>query len=133
MELPFIVYSILEQCWSVGYVSLLTLSFIISLVEFYKCIFWANVIDFENFKTVVVIIFLESFHPWKYCKVSHTTLTISLSFFKILSLFHFFIINQQSKIKYVFDDVRILRLFLNRRGYLNLEVWDHYNMDACIW
>ena len=28
MELPFIVYSILKQCWSVGYVSLLTLSFI---------------------------------------------------------------------------------------------------------
>ena len=27
-ELPFIVYSILKQCWSVGYVSLLTLSFI---------------------------------------------------------------------------------------------------------
>ena len=29
MELLFIVYSILKQCWSVGYVSLLTLSFII--------------------------------------------------------------------------------------------------------
>ena len=28
LELPFIVYSILKQCWSVGYVSLLTLSFI---------------------------------------------------------------------------------------------------------
>ena len=28
MELPFIVYSLLKQCWSVGYVSLLTLSFI---------------------------------------------------------------------------------------------------------
>ena len=26
LELPFIVYSILKQCWSVGYVSLLTLS-----------------------------------------------------------------------------------------------------------
>ena len=30
---------------------------LISLVEFYKCIFGANVIDFEIFKTVVVIIF----------------------------------------------------------------------------
>ena len=29
----------------------------ISFVEFYKCIFGANVIDFEIFKTVVVIIF----------------------------------------------------------------------------
>ena len=29
LELPFIVYSILKQCWSVGYVSLLTLSFIV--------------------------------------------------------------------------------------------------------
>ena len=29
----------------------------ISLVEFYKCIFGANIIDFEIFKTVVVIIF----------------------------------------------------------------------------
>ena len=28
LEMPFIVYSILKQCWSVGYVSLLTLSFI---------------------------------------------------------------------------------------------------------
>ena len=28
LELPFIVYSILKQCWSVGYVSLLTLSFV---------------------------------------------------------------------------------------------------------
>ena len=28
MELPFVVYSILKQCWSVGHVSLLTLSFI---------------------------------------------------------------------------------------------------------
>ena len=27
LELSFIVYSILKQCWSVGYVSLLTLSF----------------------------------------------------------------------------------------------------------
>ena len=27
LELPFIVYSIFKQCWSVGYVSLLTLSF----------------------------------------------------------------------------------------------------------
>ena len=30
LELPFIIYSILKQCWSVGYVSLLTLSFIFS-------------------------------------------------------------------------------------------------------
>ena len=29
MELPFVVYSILKQCWRVGYVSFLTLSFII--------------------------------------------------------------------------------------------------------
>ena len=29
-ELPFVVYSILKQCWSVGYVSLLTLSFILN-------------------------------------------------------------------------------------------------------
>ena len=29
----------------------------ISLVEFYKCIFEANVIDFEIFKTIAVIIF----------------------------------------------------------------------------
>ena len=29
LELPFIIYSILKQCWSVGYVSLLTLSFIV--------------------------------------------------------------------------------------------------------
>ena len=43
-------------------------------MEFYKCIFGAKVIDFEIFKTVVVILFLESCHPWKYCKVSHTTL-----------------------------------------------------------
>ena len=28
LELPFVVYSILQQCWSVGYMSLLTLSFI---------------------------------------------------------------------------------------------------------
>ena len=28
LELPFIVYRILKQCWSVGYVSFLTLSFI---------------------------------------------------------------------------------------------------------
>ena len=41
MELPFIVYSILKQCWSVGYVSLLTLSFInfdIIAVYFLNCI-----------------------------------------------------------------------------------------------
>ena len=31
MELPFIVYSILKQCWSVGYVNLLTLSFIYNM------------------------------------------------------------------------------------------------------
>ena len=29
----------------------------IPFVEFYKWIFWANAIDFEIFKTVVVIIF----------------------------------------------------------------------------
>ena len=34
LELPFIVYSTLKQCWSVGYVSLLTLSFIL-LICFY--------------------------------------------------------------------------------------------------
>ena len=38
MELPFIgiVYSILKQCWSVGYVSLLTLSFIFPLLIQYR-------------------------------------------------------------------------------------------------
>ena len=30
---------------------------VISLVEFYKCIFGANVIDFEMFKNVVEIVF----------------------------------------------------------------------------
>ena len=39
MELPFIVYSILKQCWSVGYVSLLTLSFIVYLLD-KKIIIW---------------------------------------------------------------------------------------------
>ena len=33
----------------------------ISFVEFYKCIFVENVIDFENLKTVVVIIFWNPF------------------------------------------------------------------------
>ena len=57
--------------------------FFISLVEFLKCILGANVIDFEIFKIVVVIIFLESCHPWKYCKVSHTTLSGSIFLSKI--------------------------------------------------
>ena len=37
LELPFIVYSILKQCWSVGYVSLLTLSFIAILPTVKNC------------------------------------------------------------------------------------------------
>ena len=45
LELPFIVYSILKQCWSVGYVSLLTLSFII-LVH--------NILQLYCFKDVVL-------------------------------------------------------------------------------
>ena len=49
----------------------------ISLVAFYKCILGANVIDFEIFKTGCNH-FLESCHPWKYCKVSHTTLSCKI-------------------------------------------------------
>ena len=33
LGLPFILYSILKQCWSVGYVSLLTLSFIYNMYQ----------------------------------------------------------------------------------------------------
>ena len=40
--------------------------FFISLVEFYKCIFGSNVIDFELFKTVVVIIIQNLFNHLKH-------------------------------------------------------------------
>ena len=44
LELPFIVYSILKLCWSVGYVSLLTLSFIC------ECFCDWNILYDENIK-----------------------------------------------------------------------------------
>ena len=53
MELSFLVYSILKQCWSVGYVSLLTLSFISSM-----SFFWVS-LSLPVQKTVATLTVLE--------------------------------------------------------------------------
>ena len=49
-------FDVLRNLWVARSNHALVLLFI-SLVEFYKCIFWANVTDFEIFKTVLIIMF----------------------------------------------------------------------------
>ena len=51
------------------------------------CIFRANVIRFWNFSNRSCYKILRSFHPCKYCKVSHTTLTWSFFFYSIVWMF----------------------------------------------
>ena len=51
----------------------------ISLEEFYKCISGAYVIDYEFLNRGCYNV-LESYHPWKNCKVSHSTLNSLYSY-----------------------------------------------------
>ena len=67
MELPFIVYSILKQCWSVGYVSLLTLSFILFVFDLYGSWLFSFICHSEHILSLLekVGCFSECHKIWK--------------------------------------------------------------------